>query len=196
MVWPSVRAWLGKALLGMPAAVVLLDNTFYAAVVQGDSMQPLLNPADGRDDRDIVLLSRLRHRSFPYTRGDVVVVTSPRDPTSMMIKRVIGIAGDTVFAQPRFTGDRLVLVPRGHCWMEGDNATCSLDSNIHGPVPVGLIAAKAIAVIWPPRRCKWLQQYYPKDRVVEPMHSIVVDEDEDEDEDEEDGLDHDDLYFV
>lgn len=99
-MWSSVKQILSKGVLGIPAAVVLLDNTFYAAIVQGESMQPLLNPEDDTG-QDVVLLSRLQRRSFTYQRGDVVVITSPRDPTSMMIKRIIGLPGDTIKPQHR-----------------------------------------------------------------------------------------------
>ena len=109
-----------------------------------------------------------------------MVITSPRDPTSMMIKRVIGLPGDTIKPQSRYPGERLVLVPAGHCWIEGDHATCSLDSNVHGPVPIGLIAAKAIAVIWPIRRWKRLEQVYPQDRVIGKLTAIDYDEDDED----------------
>lgn len=178
-MWTSVKQILLKGILGIPTAIVLLDNTFYAAVVQGESMQPLLNP-ENDTGQDIVLLSRLRRRSFDYKRGDVVVITSPRDPTSMMIKRIIGLAGDTVRSQSRYPGDRLVLIPPGHCWIEGDHSSCSLDSNVHGPVPIGLVAAKAVAVIWPIRRAKVLKAEYPQDRVIGKLTSIDYDDDEEE----------------
>ena len=178
-MWSSIKQIAYKGILGIPTAIVLLDNTFYAAMVQGESMQPLLNPEDDTG-QDIVLLSRLHRRSFNYQRGDVVVITSPRDPTSMMIKRIIGLSGDTVRSQSRFPGDRFVLIPPGHCWIEGDHASCSLDSNVHGPVPIGLIAAKAIAVIWPVRRWKVLQPAYPQDRVIGKLSSIVYDDEDEE----------------
>lgn len=184
-MWSGVRQWVVKALLGVPAAAFILDTTFYAAMVDGESMQPLLNPSDGRKQRnDIVLLSRWSARNFSYDRGDVVVLTSPRDPKSMMIKRIIGLSGDTIRPQTRYPDERLVLVPGGHCWLEGDHAACSYDSNVYGPVPLGLIAAKAIAVIWPLARCQWIRSQYPTDRVIGVLHSIHDDDDDDEESDD------------
>lgn len=40
-------------------------------------------------------------------------------------------------------------MPEGHCWLAGDNINMSRDSREYGPVPLGLIRAKAIARIWP-----------------------------------------------
>lgn len=42
-----------------------------------------------------------------------------------------------------------VIVPRGHVWIEGDNAANSADSRYYGPVPLGLINSRAICRIWP-----------------------------------------------
>jgi signal peptidase I len=52
-------------------------------------------------------------------------------PKERMIKRVTGLPDDLVHTDDA----KLVRVPRGYCWVEGDNAPVSLDSNVFGAVP-------------------------------------------------------------
>uniref|UniRef100_A0A8C6GNW7 Mitochondrial inner membrane protease subunit 2 n=1 Tax=Mus spicilegus TaxID=10103 RepID=A0A8C6GNW7_MUSSI len=56
---------------------------------------------------------------------------SPKNPEQKIIKRVIALEGDIV----RTIGhkNRLVKVPRGHMWVEGDHHGHSFDSNSFGP---------------------------------------------------------------
>ena len=52
----------------------------------------------------------------------------------------------------------LVFVPRGHCWVEGDNGRVSTDSNAYGPVPMALLDSRVAAVMWPPWRVRWVER--------------------------------------
>eukprot|EP01002_Notosolenus_urceolatus_P014276 NODE_5617_length_690_cov_2.472699_g4747_i0.p3 GENE.NODE_5617_length_690_cov_2.472699_g4747_i0~~NODE_5617_length_690_cov_2.472699_g4747_i0.p3 ORF type:complete len:87 (-),score=18.33 NODE_5617_length_690_cov_2.472699_g4747_i0:376-636(-) len=65
-------------------------------------------------------------------RGLVCAVSSPVDPDLLLVKRVVGLPGDTL-------SDSAAPVPPGHVWIEGDNARHSEDSRFFGPVPVNLI---------------------------------------------------------
>jgi signal peptidase I len=60
------------------------------------------------------------------------VYTSPRNPSQLVVKRVIGLPGDVI--QTLQYKDQYVTVPDGHCWVEGDNHGQSEDSNKYGPV--------------------------------------------------------------
>ena len=40
-------------------------------------------------------------------------------------------------------------IPAGHIWIEGDYSENSLDSNTFGPIPLGLLKAKATHVVYP-----------------------------------------------
>jgi len=86
-------------------------------------------------------------------RGDLVVATSPRDPTMTICKRILGMPGDVVCVDPmEKREDRKlghVYVPEGHVWLVGDNASMSRDSRTYGPVPVGLVRAKLRASLYP-----------------------------------------------
>ncbi|GFQ91306.1 mitochondrial inner membrane protease subunit 2 [Trichonephila clavata] len=84
----------------------------------------------------------------------------PQDPDQKLIKRVIAVEGETIRASDK---RRFVFVPMGHCWVEGDHVTHSMDSNFFGPVSVGLIFAKASHIVWPPSRWQKLSCYAPRD---------------------------------
>lgn len=40
-------------------------------------------------------------------------------------------------------------MPKGHVWLEGDNALNSTDSRTFGSVPAGLIRGRAVCRLWP-----------------------------------------------
>lgn len=52
--------------------------------------------------------------------------------------------------------ERVVRVPEGHCWIAGDNLEWSRDSRLFGPLPLGLVRAKVLAVVAPWESAKWL----------------------------------------
>lgn len=103
------------------------------------------------DGGEIVLEDRrLSYRLNPtsVSRGDLVTLKSPLDPTRIICKRVIGLPGDIICVDP--TGEKApstehVVVPKGHMWIIGDNAAYSRDSRDYGPVSMSLIQAKLIA---------------------------------------------------
>jgi signal peptidase I len=55
-----------------------------------------------------------------------------------------------------FGAPRRVRVPRGHVWLEGDNARNSTDSRAYGPVPAALLRGRVVARVWPPWEARWL----------------------------------------
>lgn len=75
---------------------------------------------------------------------------SPTDPRQLLIKRIIGLPGSIVTTLPPHA-HRTVRVPAGHCWVEGDERYHSRDSNAYGPIPLGLVNARVVGVVWPPR---------------------------------------------
>jgi len=109
-------------------------------------------------------------------RGDVVVFVFPPDPTKDFIKRVIGVAGDTiavkngavflngtqmfdphahleVSAQDRSPVSQRdnfgpVTVPPGKLFMMGDNRDRSYDSRFWGFVDTDEVEGRAILIYW------------------------------------------------
>ena len=100
---------------------------------------------------------KIRHEILPQTlkRGDLVTYISPLTADQLVCKRIIGLPGDTVVADPttltpasyQSGGVREnihVLVPPGHVWVQGDNAAQSRDSRTYGPIPIALIRGRFI----------------------------------------------------
>ncbi|KAG6845967.1 hypothetical protein H0H87_011015 [Tephrocybe sp. NHM501043] len=102
---------------------------------------------------EIVIENRLSYWLNPeIARGDLMVIESPLNPGDVICKRILGLPGDIVCVDP--TGvyapsTEHVVVPKGHVWVIGDNATLSRDSRVYGPVPISLIQARLFARIWP-----------------------------------------------
>jgi len=157
-----------------------VGNTFinvvgYPACVNGKSMQPVFNfNQDFKQDSslfstwgssslgldlDWVFVNCWAARNFRFLRGDIVVFVSPKDPSDYVIKRVIAQEGD-VLNSYRYEKP-YVLIPEGHCWVEGDNWDNSVDSNRYGPIPKGLVFGVATHVIWPPHKWQRLTPSIP-----------------------------------
>lgn len=136
-------------------------------------MQPTLNP-NGRKQYDFVFIDRWHTLPNDIQAGDVVALTSPNNQNVSFIKRVIGVEGDFLNT-PRYRHN-YVIVPRGHCWVEGDNYRSSLDSNKFGPVSLGLIKGKATHIVWPPHRWTKLNsdisKYIPTEKTTYPKNVV------------------------
>jgi inner membrane protease subunit 1 len=137
----------------------------------GISMLPTI--PDGMRKRSWILMSALHRRGRWIKVGDVVTYTHPIFPGEYGCKRVIGMPGDfvSVVTPGRGDGDvkdvdvegkwarvkeQVVQVPEGHCWVTGDNLEWSRDSRLYGPLPLGLVKAKVLAVVAPFGDAKWL----------------------------------------
>jgi inner membrane protease subunit 2 len=166
---------LGAAALGAATAVPLLvavtDNVVTLACCEGRSMQPTINRRAG--DVTVVLLDKWSVRSGAVARGDVVVVNSPINDGSLVLKRVLALGGDYV-KRASGRGDP-VLVPKGHCWIEGDNTAMSNDSNMFGPVPVAMVTARVLCKVWPPAEAGALERRdAPPSRVWRPGRDFMA----------------------
>ncbi|WP_424211553.1 signal peptidase I [Streptomyces sp. BI20] len=172
------RGRLGNVISGLAVAigfVLFLGGFVWGALVYRPYTVPTnsMEPTVMAGDR--VLAQRVD--GSEVRRGDVVVFTDTVWSNVPMVKRVVGVGGDTV----RCCGPdgRLLLndapldedylgsdarpsdirfevkVPAGHVFLLGDRRTGSLDSRAHlqeagqGTVPVGAITARMDAVVWP-----------------------------------------------
>ncbi|KAI9860778.1 MAG: hypothetical protein M1813_005701 [Trichoglossum hirsutum] len=123
---------------------LLLTHLFLSHILTlkpttGPSMLPTLSSS-----HDWILINRLRARGRGIRVGDCVSVRHPADPEAGLVKRVLGLPGDFVLL-----GDRVLQVPPGHCWVEGDNSPHSRDSRVYGPVPLALVRGKVVGRVWP-----------------------------------------------
>ncbi|CAB0012520.1 unnamed protein product [Nesidiocoris tenuis] len=135
---------------GIPIGITIIDVVGY----------PVLNPGAGKG-HDYVFLKKSSH----FNRGDVVCLYSPRDKDQKLIKRVIALEGDTV--KTLTYKHSSVTIPVGHCWVEGDNASNSMDSNLFGPIALACLTATATSIVWPPSRWQFVKSFVPEHRIPE-----------------------------
>jgi len=128
---------------------------------------------------DYVLVDRLTPRWSPYARGQVVVFQAPAEWVTRpepFIKRVIGVAGDTVEVrddgtvavngtvldepylyrdesgaiEPTEASDETRwVVPDGELFVMGDHRQASEDSRVFGPIPVSSVIGRGMLRYWP-----------------------------------------------
>lgn len=84
----------------------------------------------------------------PVPRGALVTAISPLDPSHQVLKRVVGLPGDSVCVDP--SGERgrqgeWTTVGKGTYWLAGDNMSNSTDSRDYGAVPAGLLKGRVVA---------------------------------------------------
>ncbi|MFI2208179.1 signal peptidase I [Streptomyces sp. NPDC020141] len=173
------RGRLGSTLSGLAVAVgslLFLGGFGWGALVYQpytvptDSMTPTVSPGDR------VLAQRVD--GDEVRRGDVVVFRDSSWGGGPMVKRVIGVGGDTVACcgdgglltlngepveEPYLGGERdrsvsstfTATVPEGHLFLLGDRRISSLDSRsrLDGPeqgsVPRSAVTGRLDAVAWP-----------------------------------------------
>jgi mitochondrial inner membrane protease subunit 1 len=92
--------------------------------------------------------------------GDVIIISSPDEPSKLICKRIIAGPGDTLLAPDRLDRghgchvERMVTIPPGHVWVSGDNLAASVDSRTFGPVPYQLLKGRPFLLVrsWPSLR--------------------------------------------
>lgn len=102
-------------------------------------------------------------------RGDIIVLRDPRRPDQDLIKRIVGLPGETVeissgtvfindlrleepYIQSAWNDTRAkIAIPEDHYYVLGDNRNNSLDSRSQqvGLIPQSLIVGKALLTYWP-----------------------------------------------
>ena len=117
---------------------------------------PSMLPTIGTSGDVVVMWPAPLGRLIPAVRprvGDVVISTSPVDASQTVCKRVLGMPGDSVRVAPTSASSRVVTVPAGHMWLQGDNVSDSTDSRYYGPVPLALLQGVVFLKVWPQRTC-------------------------------------------
>jgi len=133
--------------------------------VDGLSMNPTLQHGE------YILVSKISYKTGEPQRGDIIVFRLPLDPKQDLIKRVIGLPGETVsihdgqvtingfpleepyIAQsPGYNGEW--TVSEGQLFVLGDNRNDSKDSHQWGLLPLENVIGKAMVIYWPPSEWK------------------------------------------
>jgi signal peptidase I len=153
IIFPKAQAWcvvLLGSLLSQQLCKDYLPGQVYEA--NGGSMEPTL------PSHTLIVASPVHFYSH-IDRGNLVILKdrqSREEPQSLVVKRVIGLPGETVsiFAGNVYINDRLMV--EGYCYNQptflfqnqqavyslgpdeffvlGDNRRCSADSRLYGPV--------------------------------------------------------------
>jgi inner membrane protease subunit 1 len=123
------------------------------SMTKGPSMLPTFNHSG-----DVVLVDKCTYHLGPHmiSKGDVVVARSPVNPNQTVCKRVAAVPGDEIRIQDGWGRRVKRLVPPGHVWLLGDNASNSTDSRKYGPVPIGLIRGRVMCRFWPLQEMRWI----------------------------------------
>ena len=129
--------------------------------VDGFSMNPTLQ------NGEYILVNKLAYKTGKPQRGDIVVFMFPMNLEEDLIKRVIGLPGESVIvkdgvvsingtplkepyinAAPFYNGEW--QVPEGQLFVLGDNRNDSRDSHQWGLLPIENVIGKAVLIYWPP----------------------------------------------
>lgn len=148
--------------IALAVALFIGINLVSARVrVDGISMMPTL------ENGEFVLVNKMSYQIGEINRGDIIVFDFPLNPKEELIKRVIGLPGDTVRVEnglvyvngqmlnepyiskpPQYTGSWTVR--DGEIFVLGDNRNNSNDSKDWGLLPAENVVGKAILIYWPP----------------------------------------------
>ncbi|KAL4576735.1 hypothetical protein LXL04_012834 [Taraxacum kok-saghyz] len=176
MVTPSFLWNVCKSSFTFGLIGLTISDRFASIVpVRGLSMSPTLNPHEstslGLFTDDHVLVEKRCLTNYKFSHGDVVVFCSPSSYKEKHIKRITAMAGDWISVPYSYDA---VKIPEGHCWVEGDNPTNSLDSRSFGPIPVGLIRGRVTHIMWPPQRVGKVDTRFPKDGECLVCYCIII----------------------
>jgi signal peptidase I len=129
--------------------------------VDGFSMRPTLQ------DGEYILVNKLAYKTGEPHRGDIVVFIFPVNPAEDLIKRVIGLPGESVaihngmvsvngvaLTEPYIASppayDNEWVIPEGQLFVLGDNRNDSRDSHQWGFLPIENVIGRAVLIYWPP----------------------------------------------
>ena len=170
----SGRTLAARLVLVVVAAVFVRTWVAQSFSIPSGSMEPALLPGD------FVLVDRFvfgptgfgtEHALLPMRavrRGDIVVARLAADPRRHLVKRVVGLPGETLalrgptvhidgapldepyLPRPPDRDDRFgpVTIPARHYFVLGDNRDLSQDSRLWGALPHESITGRVVATYW------------------------------------------------
>jgi signal peptidase I len=179
-----IREWATVVGVALVIAFLVRGFALQQFYISGPSMETTMF----QDNR--VLVNKLSYRLHDIHRGDIVVfdrVTTDGVAVQHddLIKRVIGLAGDTIsisecvvsvngkpidesylnaydLAQSnlddrcRIPEMAVTTVESGHLFVMGDNRPQSFDSRMFGTIEQNLVIGRAFVIIWPLGSFRWL----------------------------------------
>jgi len=93
--------------LGLAMFSIVYLFLFRPSMVQGASMQPSLQTGEK------LITEKISYQFGKPERGDIVVLTSPRDPGIELVKRIVGLPGEqlTIYDGDVLINDQLLNEP-------------------------------------------------------------------------------------
>lgn len=169
------RSHLAREIVETLALTLLIFLAIHFTVqnyqIDGTSMTNTLQ------NGQFVLVNKISYLFRSPERGDVIVCHEPDSPDRDIIKRVIGLPGDTIVLnsidvwvngvelnEPFIRGKynpqaETVKVPPNDYFVMGDNRPDSKDSRYFGFVPRNYIVGKAVLVYWPLNQWQSINTY-------------------------------------
>jgi signal peptidase I len=176
-LWVSIAEWGVLIVSALLIALLIKTFLFQAFYIPSASMSPTL------EVHDRVLVNKLSYKLHPVHRGDIIVFKAPKNPDGTpfdpqvkdLVKRVIGLPGDTIEARADghvyINGQQLrepwlppdlrtdpgfppIKVPPDSYYVLGDNRPDSKDSRYFPNhfVPKSDIVGRVFLRIWPLNR--------------------------------------------
>ena len=167
-VGQEILSWVVSFAVALAAALLIRAYIFTLITVDGTSMMETLQ------DGDKLYVSVLSAKIGGYDHGDVVICQYP-GRTDFIVKRLIGLPGDTVMVdrgqvyvngqaldEPYVTHPNPYSYPEttmgeGEYFVLGDNRSVSHDSHSADVGPVTKLIGKVRAIFWPLNRVRGLQ---------------------------------------
>jgi signal peptidase I len=169
------RSHLAREIVETIALTLLIFLAIHFTIqnyqISGPSMQNTLH------NGQFVLVNKVAYLFHAPERGDVIVFHEPDQPDRDLIKRVIGLPGDTItldgtnvwvngveLNEPYITqkynpGAETRVIPPNEYFVMGDNRPVSEDSRYFGFVPKDNIVGKAILIYWPLNQWQMINTY-------------------------------------
>jgi signal peptidase I len=169
------RSHLAREIVEIIALTLLIFLAIHFTIqnyqIDGPSMQNTLHTGQ------YVLVNKVAYLFHAPERGDIIILQEPDQPGRDLIKRVIGLPGDTIkldgtnvwvngteLNEPYITqksnpGANTLTVPANEYFVMGDNRPVSEDSRYFGFVPKDYVVGRAILVDWPLKQWQMLNTY-------------------------------------
>jgi signal peptidase I len=166
----SLREWVVVVIVSIAIAFTIRSFFLGSYSIPSESMYPKLTHGDR------VFVNKFAYRFSDIERGDIVVLRRPAKleadaSVKDLIKRVIGLPGDTVefrdgkvwvnnvVLEERYllpevttygkTGGNLMVLSADEVLVLGDNREGSQDGRYFGPVKISSIVGRAFVQYWP-----------------------------------------------
>jgi signal peptidase I len=159
---PHVLRDVIETMLLVAIAFLVINALIGRFRIEQVSMEPNLH------EGEYVIVDKVSYSLRPPERGEIVVLKNPSPSAPDLIKRIVGLPGETVevrsegvyingqplsepyVQQPMGTIQAAVTLAADQYFVMGDNRGNSQDSRYFGSRPIGDIVGRAWIIYWPP----------------------------------------------